>query len=265
MNKSSAYLTAGIAVTVVVAGYFVITKIISSVNTPLPEITLPGFTPVPGFTTSPSQTSSPAPEPTSTTEPEGLILIRNVPFTPQAPLANWADPRQEDGCEEATALMAMSWVQGRQLTLAGAEQDIIAISDYEAKNYGSFYDTSVQDTIDRIYKGYFRYNNVEAKYGITDDDIKTELIKGNLVVVPANGRLLNNPFYKPPGPLRHMLVIRGYDPNTDEFITNDPGTKRGEQYRYSVQTIMDAIYDYKTGHAETVISITKAMIMIRPK
>jgi len=259
-------LTAGVVIAAVAAGYFVVTKIIPSINNPLPEITLTGFTPVPGFTTSPSPLPSPdtTPKATGTTEPASLILIRNVPFTPQAPLANWSDPRQEDGCEEATALMATSWAKGKQLTPAGAERDIVAISDYEAKNYGSFYDTSVQDIIDRIYKDYFRYNNVEAKYDIMANDIKTELIKGNLVVVPANGRLLNNPYYKPPGPLRHMLIIKGYDPNTDEFITNDPGTKRGEQYRYPARIIMDAIYDYKTGHGEPVTSIIKAMIVVRP-
>ena len=162
-------------------------------------------------------------------------------------------------------MIAMYWVQGKQLTPQEALQQIVDVSDYETKTYGDFYDTSDQDTIDRIFKGYFKYNNVEAKYNITADDITAQLAKGNLVLVPTNGRKLNNPFYTAPGPLQHMLVIKGYDSNTDEFITNDPGTKRGESYRYPVATVMDAIYDYPTGNNEPVMQIIKAMIIVRPQ
>jgi hypothetical protein len=34
----------------------------------------------------------------------------SVPFTSQAPLGQWKDERQQDGCEEASAAMAMAWV-----------------------------------------------------------------------------------------------------------------------------------------------------------
>ena len=151
-------------------------------------------------------------------------VLLNVPFTPQAPFGDWGDSRQQDGCEEASALMAMRWVQNKAVTLAEAEKEIIAISDYEFQKYGNFHDTSVKDTIDRIFRGYFNYNNVTAKYDIDAEDIKNELSQGNLVIVPANGQKLKNPYYTPPGPLHHMLVIRGYDNKTGEFFTNDPGT-----------------------------------------
>jgi hypothetical protein len=39
-----------------------------------------------------------------------------------------------------------------------------------------------------------------------------------------------------------MLVIVGYDSNG--FITNDPGTRKGEGYRYSFATLMAAIHDW---------------------
>lgn len=198
------------------------------------------------------------------TSPNRSVAALNVPFTPQAPFGNWKDPRQQDGCEEASALMAMRWVFGKGLTLEEAEKEILAISDYELENYGSFHDTSVRDTVGRIFKGYFKYNNVEAKYNITANDIKSELNKGNLIVVPANGQKLKNPYYTPPGPERHMLVVRGYDSDANEFITNDPGTKRGELFRYPASVLMEAIYDYPTGHKEPVREITKAMIVVRP-
>jgi len=37
-----------------------------------------------------------------------------------------------------------------------------------------------------------------------------------------------------------MIVIRGFDPATKEFITNDPGTKRGEFYRYDIDLLEKA-------------------------
>ena len=44
--------------------------------------------------------------PTATVEPKRFVLL-NVPFTSQAPFGEWSDPRHQDGCEEAAALMAV--------------------------------------------------------------------------------------------------------------------------------------------------------------
>jgi hypothetical protein len=92
--------------------------------------------------------------------------------------------------------------------------------------------------------------------------IVTELRAGNIVLVPANGQKLNNPHYKTPGPERHMLVVRGYNPATDEFITNDPGTKMGEGYRYPSEVLLDAAIDYPTGNHEPIVEAKKAMIIV---
>jgi len=226
--------------------------------------------PLPGFEAkkTPTATESLKPTPASTLRDNPSPVTKNdvlldVPFTPQAPFGNWDDPRQQAGCEEATALMAMRWVSGQSLTFQEAEKEIIAISDFELKNYGHFHDSSVQDMVVRIFKGYFQYDNIEIKYDITADDIRSELTKNNLVIVPANGQKLNNPYYNPPGPLEHALVIRGYDSKTKEFITNDSGTKRGELFRYSEQVVMDAIYDYPTGYHEPILEIRKAMIIVK--
>lgn len=217
-------------------------------------------TPVPtgsGLVTSQSPSSSKAAQPSS-------ALISNVPFTAQAPFGNWSDPKQENGCEEASSLMAVYWAQGKSLNPTLAEQQILAVSDYEEAQHGNFYDTSPEDTVAWIFKGYFHYDNVTVKDNITAEDIKAELAKGDLVLVPANGQKLHNPHYKDPGPLRHMLVIRGYDDAKNEFITNDPGTRFGELYRYPETTVMDAIYDYPTGHEEVVQQISKSMIVVKP-
>ncbi|NOQ68375.1 hypothetical protein GQ568_02960 [Patescibacteria group bacterium] len=200
-------------------------------------------------------------------EKEEIIKERNVlldaPFISQAPFGNWSDPRKQDGCEEAAAIMAMAWVNKEKLTPEIADERINKISAFEEKEYGNFYDTNADDTVKRIFKGYFEYDNVEAVSDINKEDIKKELFKGNLIIVPTNGRLLENPFYTPPGPTTHNLVIIGYDITGKEFIVNDPGTRRGEKYRYDEDILENALLDYPTGNHEEIKEEKTAMIVVR--
>lgn len=200
--------------------------------------------------------------PAAKTVPEGGILLY-VPFTPQAPFGNWADPRQEDGCEETTALMALRWAQWQGLTAEEAEREIIAISDYELAKYGEFRETSIQDTAERILRGYFNFENFDVRFGIDAENIKQELEQGNIAIVAVNGQLLGNPYYTPPGPRDHMIVVHGFDPQTREFIVNDPGTKRGENFRYSESVLEAALQDYPSGNHEPITEIIRAMIVVR--
>ncbi len=191
------------------------------------------------------------------------LMVFNVPFTPQAPFAEWDDPRQQDGCEEASMLMAVKWARGEEIeSPSQAKKDILAISSYLENNYDEYLDTSARDTADRIAKGYFKYNNVRVEYDFLVDDIIDELEAGSIVVVPTDGRLLGNPYFTAPGPERHMLVIRGYDPETKEFITNDPGTRKGEWYRYDADVLWNAIRDYPSGYHEPINGVKKAMIVV---
>ena len=190
------------------------------------------------------------------------ILIANVPFTAQAPYGNWADQRQENGCEEASSLMTVKWAKGETLTKDEALKQILGASDYIQKKYGESRDVSAKNTVDWILKDYFAYDKVSLVKGITTDDIISELEKGNLVITPMDGVLLNNPNFKAPGPPRHMIVIRGYNTTTKEFTTNDPGTRNGELYRYSASVLYGAIRDYPTGYHETISQIEKNMIVV---
>jgi hypothetical protein len=45
-----------------------------------------------------------------------------------------------------------------------------------------------------------------------------------------------------------MLVVLGYDPRTDEFITNDSGTRHGQSYRYPAARLIRAAVNYPTGN-----------------
>lgn len=191
----------------------------------------------------------------------GSVLL-DVPFTSQAPFGEWSDQRQQDGCEETSALMAVAWARGEKLNKEKAKEEILAVADYEKNKYGSFVDTNAEDTVERIIKGYFGYEKARAVENITIDQIKSELYKGNLVLAPCNGRRLVNPNYTPPGPERHMLVIRGYDPVKKEFITNDGGTRKGENYRYKDDILFKAIVDYPTGDHKPIKQEKKAMIVV---
>lgn len=260
--------------TALAAGIFISFIALRSIDkTAVRTVTLPGFTPDPNATprpvTTPRPTSStpatPSTTPSRTPPPAGgpNQILFDVPFTPQAPFYEWDNPKLSNGCEEASALMAMSWVRGTTITPEMARKEIIAISDYELANHGVFLDTSAQDTADWIFKEYYKYQNVELSYDISVEDIKRELRNGNLVIVPVNGQELHNPYYTQPGPLRHKVVIIGYDPDNKEFITHDPGTIRGKSYRYPEQVLFNAIHDYLTGNDLPLPPKKKAMIIIR--
>ena len=189
-------------------------------------------------------------------------VAHSVPFTAQAAFGNWADDRQNYACEEASVFMAISWARGEGFTLAEAERAIIEISDYELAQYGEFRDTSAQDTLDRIVKGYFGYENAWLIEKVAVEDIIQELHAGNLVIVPVHGQKLNNPFFTFPGPVEHEILITGHDAETGEFIVNDPGTKRGENFRYYEDVLYNAIRDYDTGHHEPIDELRKPAIVI---
>ncbi len=181
---------------------------------------------------------------TQISETHPSIIHHKVPFVAQAPLGDWEDYRQATGCEEASVIMALAWAKNTGLTKEEALKEIIAISDYELRNYGYYEDTSAKDTFNRIFKDYFKYDNASLAYDINVDDIKKELADNHLVLVPVNGAILNNPHYKVP---YHMILVVGYDNKTEEFITNDPGTKHGESFRYSYETMSLALQDYSSG------------------
>lgn len=200
---------------------------------------------------------------TSIKKSEPVILLDMV-FTTQAPFAEWSDSRQQDGCEEASALMAVRWAQGiGELTKTEAKKEILAIAAFEEKNYQNYVDTSAADTLKIIINEYFDYQNASLKTDSKVDEIKQELAKGNALILPMDGKKLKNPNFKNGGPERHNLVIRGYDPNTKEFITNDPGTRKGEGYRYPEKIIEAAWRDYPTGRHAPISGIARNMIIIK--
>ncbi|OGM97078.1 MAG: hypothetical protein A3B86_03005 [Candidatus Yanofskybacteria bacterium RIFCSPHIGHO2_02_FULL_38_22b] len=168
-----------------------------------------------------------------------------VPFTVQAPYANWEDP-YGDFCEEASVLMAASYVFGT--TIAGpdfADQKMLEIKLFEEQRFGYHKDTSAEETA-TILREFYKIDKIRLVYNPTENDIKKALAEKKAVIIPAAGQQLGNPYFRQPGPLYHMLVIKGYT-KEGNFITNDPGTKRGSDFIYSSSVIMNAIHDWNNG------------------
>lgn len=191
-------------------------------------------------------------------------IVHDVPFVPQAPFGDWNDIRQANACEEASALMAVRWMRGEGIGRREAEDLFLAMWDWQEERYGNVLDTSVADTADWIIRDYLGYEQVSVQYGITVNDIRRELASGNLVIVPTDGRRLNNPYYSPPGPEVHMLVVIGYDDAQQQFITNDPGTRNGASLRYTYADLIDAVADYPSGYLEPSPRNVRAMIIVSP-
>ena len=186
----------------------------------------------------------------------------NVPFLCQAPYANWKMPYKE-ACEEAALIMAFSFandIDGKTVGKESGKQEILGMVKYQNKKFGGHYDLTAKQTA-KLLNGYYKFENFKLVYDFTLADMKKELAAGNLVLTPAAGRLLGNRFFKVPGPIYHFVVFKGYDDKKGEFITNDPGTRRGRGYRYKYKKAFNAIADW-TGDPKTINSGRKAMLVI---
>ena len=205
-------------------------------------------------------TSSPATKPTpgSPAWAQKSTLLLSVPFTPQAPTGNWDKIHNED-CEEASSIMANAYYNGphdAKLDPGYVEGQLTKLTDWELQNFGYNLDITSEETVKMIAANY----NLQTKilYSYTENDIKNELQQNHLVLIPENGQMLGNPNYKQPGPVYHMLVIRGY--TSSSIITNDPGTRNGLNYSYSFNTLYNANGDYD--HSTSSVDLNKKNIII---
>ncbi len=202
----------------------------------------------------PESDAEATPEPETLDEPsetEELPLQFNlaVPFTSQAPGGDWSEPYQE-ACEEASLYMVHRYYEGDpsgSIDPATADAGIWEVVNFENALFGFYKDTTASQTAVLV-EQMWGYERVDVLEDPTVDEIKAHVAAGRPVIVPAAGRQLGNPFFTPPGPFYHMLVIKGY--TEDTFITNDPGTRRGENYSYDFDVLMNAIHDWNDGDVE---------------
>lgn len=163
-------------------------------------------------------------------------VLLDVSFMTQAPTGSWAQPYQ-DACEEATILMAHHWAEGTTVTRREANEELLEMIALERRMFGGFKDTSAAKTVE-LSEAFSDDRTARLVPTATLTEVKQELAVGNIVILPMAGRRLKGPYYTPPGPLYHMLLLRGYDDATAEFVVNDAGTNtKGEAFRFSYTAI----------------------------
>lgn len=210
--------------------------------------------PLPSTHSYPSEEPEP-PKTTASEKPETALkelpseFLLSVPFTPQAPTANW-DELHNEACEEASVLMANAFFKGdtrSTLPASEAEREIDKLTEWQQDKLGYYLSIDAEETVRMIEAVYGLQAEVVTDF--SEGTVKRALTENKLVLAPVNGRLLGNPYFQQPGPIYHMFVIKGYDQKS--FIVNEPGTKRGQDYRYTWQTIKNAIGDYDHKKKET--------------
>ncbi|OGH70461.1 MAG: hypothetical protein A3C90_04125 [Candidatus Magasanikbacteria bacterium RIFCSPHIGHO2_02_FULL_51_14] len=165
----------------------------------------------------------------------------SFPFTSQAPFGDWSEP-WHNACEEATILMVDFEYADKPIDPEIAREQLLKIFRIKNNAFGMSYDENAEQ-IARIVNDFFPW---EARVieGPSLDDLKYEIDGGRPVIVPVYGRALENPYFTNGGPVYHTVILSGYDDAAREFITQDPGTRRGQDFRYSFDTIFDAMHDF---------------------
>ncbi len=223
-----------------------------------PEVAEPKPEPKPAPTPTPSPipnptpipTPAPRPEPTPKPEVKPPVTGKNlaVPFTAQAPKADWSMPYQE-ACEEASLLMTVAYLNGDgAFTTDSATEKILALVDWEMEHFGYYEDTTAEEVAETA-RERFGFAKSRAVKISSIADVKAVIDRGLPVIIPAAGRQLFNPNFSGAGPKYHMLVVKGYTKD-GQMITNDPGTRRGADYVYAADVLWNAIHDWNGGDVE---------------
>lgn len=218
----------------------------------------PKPTPANDAATNAPETEPPKPEPVREPIPDDLPRSVNlrVVFVPQAPFKVW-DETHEDTCEEATLVMLKSYLDGETaLTPEEMDKRLLAAVEWQTKEYGDYRSTDAERTAD-ILRRHFGASGIHVLPLMSANDIRRQVAAGRPVILPTAGKLLMNPNFKNGGPLYHMLVVKGYDAD-GRFVTNDPGTRLGENYLYDEAVIMEAAHDWNGGD---VLNGEKLMIV----
>ena len=185
----------------------------------------------------------------------------SVPFSSQAPKADWSLPFQE-ACEETSLLMVNAWMVGTPAGLLDSdvvEGLILDLVAWQEERFGYYEDTDAEETA-TIAREYYGYANTEVLPVSSIEDVKRKVAEGYAVILPASGKDLHNPYFSGDGPLYHMLVVKGYTED-GRIITNDPGTRRGADFLYDPDTLFSAIGDWNDGNPAEG---EKLMIVVKP-
>lgn len=213
-------------------------------NTPVPTVTA---TTISSLSATPTVTAQ-------TLLPKEINL--KVPFYAQAPFGDWSMPWQE-ACEEASVLLVANAYLQKNWTREQFRDEIVKLVEWERESFGKDEDTNAAQTAEMMKANFQLDSKIHTNPTLTD--IQTILSKGHLIIVPLAGKHLGNPYYSNGGPTYHMLLVKGYKEG-ERIITNDVGTKQGENYVYSWSVFNNALHDY----AKPIESGAKKIIEVLP-
>jgi uncharacterized protein YvpB len=170
-------------------------------------------------------------------------VILPVPFTPQAPLGNWA--QRQHTCEEASLVMVDRYLHGDH------SGNLIDSQTAEAAiNQITGWKPSVDLTTQQVGELAKKYLGWQFKVMPADRlNMKQQLALGRPLIVGVRTHGLGNPNYPgyrnhfedPNYSVSHYLVVVGYE--SDNYVLNDPGLTRGKGYHISFDQLMHAIDD----------------------
>lgn len=188
------------------------------------------------------------------------IVNLSVPFISEAPEKIWSGA-WINACEEASVAMVDNFYIGKtKIAPKEAAALMNKLFAWQNKLFKSNANSNATRTLQMIVA-----NNMSFKGEIirepTIDQIKDELRANRPVISLHYGLDLNNPslIFRRGGSAYHMIVLKGFDENTQEFIVQDNGSHTdGIDFRYSYDTLMSSLHDYnhktnKTDGPATVI------------
>ena len=164
----------------------------------------------------------------------------DIPFYAQAPDGDRSLPWKE-ACEEASIILARYYLADERLTKATFKDEVLQMVELQESIFGKYIDTSVEET-QRLYEEFYEwFGETKIIENPTIEQLKIELAQWHPIIAPFAWRELGNSNFTWWGPRYHKLVIRWYD--EQYFYTNDVGTRRGDNFPYTYETIMDALHD----------------------
>ena len=181
------------------------------------------------------------------------IVNLEVPFISEAPEKIWSGA-WINACEEASVAMVDNFYIGKnKVTPKEAAGLMNKLFAWQNKIYKSNANSNATRTVEMVLK-----NNLSYKTQIvrspTMEEIKNELRAGRPVISLHYGFDLKNPdlIFRRGGSAYHMIVIKGFDENTQEFIVQDNGShKNGIDFRYKYDILMSSLRDYNHKTSKT--------------
>ncbi|MCE9586109.1 C39 family peptidase [Candidatus Uhrbacteria bacterium] len=174
----------------------------------------------------------------------------SIPYVSQIPDGQWVAPWDE-ACEEATIAMVDAYYRGEAaIDNAASKKKMQEMIEWETREFNKNFDTDAAQTTQIIAENsVFR---ATVKRNPLLQDIKQELASNRPVIAHLNMYKLYQE--KNLGDSYHVLVITGYDDETNQFIVNDPA-REGKRYAYEV--LMNALHDFnpKTREADGVPTV----------